>query len=502
MPNTNLLQEFHAYQRKIASKRYVNFLINWDAATEAPKKSMLYRAQMQGELAADQFAYQMDPKNLDLLENVSNRSDIDELDRLSAKKYLKEINKIRNIPQKEYVQSVQNRSIISRVWEEAKQTNDYPLFAPYLDKFLNDVKMALYYRDVKQQDYFDVLLDDNEEGMDSKKYDLFFDTIKAELVPLMKKCLLQGREIDDSLLYAYGSKAKQEEMVRYLADVCYYDLKAGVIKTSVHPFTSSAGTPDDVRFTVRYHENYFTGSLMAAMHEMGHAIHAQQCDPASAGTNLFGGPSAGIAESQSRFNENYIGRSLAFWQTHYSKLQQVYPELLNNVGVTDFWRVLNRIKPTANRLEADELSYPFHIILRYELERGIFSNQISVKELPELWRQKSLEYLGVMPNNDSEGVLQDVHWGGTVGFGYFPTYALGTAYGAQFRAAMLRELEIDQAIRDNRLDRINSWLKEKIHFHCGSKTPEQILLDATGEAFNVRYYIDYLKEKYDMIYFH
>ena len=499
MNQQDTLQRFRTYQRKIATQRYIGFLIGWDAATEAPRKSVQYRAQIQGELAAEQFAYQMDPANIALLEEIS-QGEFEEVEKISAKKYLKNINKIRYIPAEEFVQAAKNRSIIARVWEEAKRTNDYGSFAPHLERFLHDVKSALAYRDIKEEDYFATLLDDNEEGMTLEKYDHFFGSLKDELVPFTKHCLTEGRKIDDQPLYLSVPRSTQEAIVRYMVDTLHFDLQAGVVKTSAHPFTTGSGSPTDVRFTVRYIDNYFPGAMMAALHEMGHALHSQQGNPSFAGTNLNGGPSAGIGESQSRFYENYIGRSLAFWETHFSSLQKLIPDL-SQLSAVDFWRMLNRSKAIVTRIEADELTYPLHIILRYEIERAIFAGEASVKDLPEIWNTKSAEYLGIRPQTDTEGVLQDVHWGGNVGFGYFPTYALGTAYAAQFDFAMRKELDVDHLIRENQINSINAWLKDKIHFNCGLKTPEQILKEVTGEPFDVRYYLDFLKNKYTQIYF-
>lgn len=499
MNKETTLQRFRMYQRKIATQRYIGFLIGWDAATEAPRKSVQYRAQIQGDLAGEHFAYQMDPANIALLEEIAE-GEFDAADQLSAKKYLKNINKIRYIPAEEYVQAARNRSIIARVWEEAKRCNDYASFAPHLERFLHDVKSSLSYRGVKDTEYFATLLDDNEEGMTIEKYNHFFTALKEELVPFTQDCLNNGRQIDDKALYLHVPRATQEAIVHYMVETLRFDLLSGVVKTSAHPFTTGSGSPTDVRFTVKYQDEYFPGAMMASLHEMGHALHSQQGNPAYAGTNLNGGPSAGIGESQSRFYENYIGRSQAFWQTHFPALQKFIPELYD-LSPNDFWRMLNRSKAVLTRIEADELTYPLHIILRYEIERAIFAGEVKVKDLPELWNAKCADYLGIVPKTDTEGVLQDVHWGGNVGFGYFPTYALGTAYAAQFDRTLRQELDVDTLIRENKMEVVNSWLKDKIHFSCGLKTPEQILLEVTGEPFNVQYYLDYLKSKYRQIYF-
>mgnify|MGYP003891059307 FL=1 len=284
----------------------------------------------------------------------------------------------------------------------------------------------------------------------------------------------------------------------YLLDVFNFDRKKGLLKESVHPFTWNTH-PSDVRLTTRYLEDMVFSSIFASIHELGHATYEQQIDDKWDDTTLNGGASMGIHESQSRFYENIIGRSREFWDVHYPKFKETFPEQLKNVELDEFLLSVNNVEASLIRVEADELTYSLHIMIRYEIERMLFSNEISVDDLPKVWNQKMEEYLGITPETDADGVLQDVHWSAGL-IGYFPTYALGTAYSAQFYYSMIKEIDVTKCIQDNNIKAINEWLKEKIHQFGGSKNPKELLLEVTNEEFNPKYYIRYLKEKYTKLY--
>jgi carboxypeptidase Taq len=228
---------------------------------------------------------------------------------------------------------------------------------------------------------------------------------------------------------------------------------------------------------------------------MGHAIYEMQNDSKYDDTFLHGGTSMGIHESQSRMYENMIGRAKEFWDLHYPKLVEIFPKELKNVSVDEFVRYVNTAKRSLIRIEADELTYALHIMVRYELEKMLISGKLKVKDLPKKWKQLMGQYVGVRPKTDIEGVLQDIHWSGG-SLGYFPTYALGSAYAAQIYEAMNRDIDVKKAIQENRIDEINQWTKEHIHQYAKTKTPKELMLIATHEPFNPMYYVNYLKEKF------
>lgn len=497
MSYETLTKKFEAFQLKMSAFRFAMFHISWDASTEAPKKSAPYRAKMIGQLSSEMFAYQMQPQNIALLEEIVALNDIDPLVHRSAEKYLQEINKIRNVPQAEYVEARQTQAMATRVWEEARKANDFAMVAPYLEKNIEINRRLIEYRGFEGHPY-NTLLDDYEEGMTVDAYDAFFGALKKDLIPFVREVHAAPQQIDDSLLYAFYDKEGQKKFVEYLMQVLRFDLERGVLKVSAHPFTSGASC-NDVRFTVRYLENYLPASVFAGMHELGHAMHSQQGDPRFEGTNLQR-CSSGIGESQSRFYENYVGRSLAFWQTHFGKLAEIFPEQMAGQTPESFWKIINRSKPTLIRIEADELTYAMHIMLRYEIERMLFTdNSVKIMDLPKIWDDKIEEYLGIRPESDANGIMQDIHWY-QGSFGYFPTYALGTAYGAQFYYTMKQTVDLEKAVREDKMEIVNTWLRENIHSLGGLYSPSELFRRVTGEEFNPQHFIRFLKEKYTQVY--
>ena len=283
-----------------------------------------------------------------------------------------------------------------------------------------------------------------------------------------------------------------------MQDVLGFDKRRGLTKESAHPFTTNSGSVD-VRFTNHYYENNFTSAIFSAIHEMGHAIYEQQCDPKYDGTFISGGASLGLHESQSRFYENIVGRHELFWQKHYPVLQKHFPRQLKEVPLSTFHRYINKVEASFIRTEADELTYPLHIMVRYEIEKAIFEDNLSLDELENKWNELFYAYFGLQVSEAKLGLLQDIHWSGGA-FGYFPTYALGSALSSQILAYLKKDLDFEKIISSSSLNEINLWLKEKIHHHASSKYANEIIYSAFKENFNVNYYIDYLISKYSKIY--
>lgn len=277
-----------------------------------------------------------------------------------------------------------------------------------------------------------------------------------------------------------------------------FDRTRGLMKESEHPYTSGM-TSQDVRWTNHFHEKLITSSIFSAIHELGHATYEQQCNPDLDKTNLGGGTSMAMHESQSRFYENIVGLSFAFWNVHFPKVQALFPSQLKDVTVEEWVKAVNQVENSLIRTEADELTYPLHIMVRYDIERAIMKQELTVEELPQEWNRLMKAYLDIDVPSDREGILQDVHWSSGM-FGYFPTYALGSAYAAQIYYAMKRDFDVEDSLASGNTQAINEWLKQKIHWHGSTKTAKQLLLEATNEPFNPQYYIEYLKTKYQSIY--
>jgi carboxypeptidase Taq len=315
------------------------------------------------------------------------------------------------------------------------------------------------------------------------------------LVPLVKEVTSAPKaKYSRKLKSATFDKAGQQAFSEYLLGVFGYDLDHGVLKTSAHPFTSGVASVD-TRITTHYDEKNVASAIFSTIHEMGHAIYEMQNDPKYDETLLHGGTSLGIHESQSRLYENMLGRSKAFWETHYDALVNVFPKQLKNVSLDDFFTYINEAKRSLIRIEADELTYALHVMVRYELEKQMINGRLKVSDLPKKWNQLMGRYVGKRPKTDKEGVLQDIHWSfGSIG--YFPTYALGSAYAAQIYDAMSKDIDIDEAIRSGNIKAINLWLKDKVHRFGASKSPKEIMMHATGKPFDPSYYVNYLKDKF------
>jgi len=490
-------ETFKSLQKKQKAYQLALGIASWDSNTEAPRACFPYRSDMLSVLSGELFSLQVSDEYRHVVNSLYEApQELNELQWKEVEKAKKDLDKIANIPKEDYIEYAKLTNMAQKEWEKAKEDDDFERFKPYLEKIIAYKKKMLSYRAPEMHPY-DVLLDDFEEGMDRETYDEFFDTVREEIVPFAKK-ILQKTSDSPGFLRNKFPKEAQREFVEYLMDVFAFDRNKGHLKESVHPFTWNTHSKD-VRFTVRYLEDYVFSSVFAAIHELGHALYEQQVDEAFDMTNLKSGASMGIHESQSRFYENIIGRSLAFWETHLDAFKKRFPTQMKGVEVDDFYAAANRVEETFIRVEADELTYPLHILLRYEIERMIFDDEVTVEELPDVWNRKVKQYLNLDVEKDSDGILQDVHWSGGM-MGYFPTYALGSAYAAQIYYAMKKSLDIEDAIRNDDIKAINEWLRDNIHCYGKSLKPYEILERVTQERFNPEYYVRYLKEKYTALY--
>lgn len=384
------------------------------------------------------------------------------------------------------------------VWVRAREADDFSSFAPYLEQIveLGREMAELYGYD---EFLYDALLDKYEKGVTTAQVRELFDATKAATVPLLEAIQSSGADVSDDILKQPYDIEGQKAFANYIADAVGYDFERGYLGTAVHPFASSFSR-DDARITTRWYPDYLNPSLFGTLHESGHAIYEQGTHADLARTPLARGTSMGLHESQSRMFENYIGRSLPFWQAHYGKLQETFPQQLGDVPVEQFYRAINKVQPSFIRVEADELTYNLHIILRFELEQALLSGDLAVNDLPDAWRDKMKSLLGVVPPTDREGVLQDIHWA-RPSFGYFPTYAMGNLYGAQlFAAAKAQDPAVETDLNEGKVDALMAWLRENIHQHGKKFHASEIIERATGNALSPQPFIEYATAKFSDIY--
>ncbi len=493
-----LTKKYEGLRAKIKSFNYADFLISWDLETTAPISSMETSSKWVGNLVEMRLQIERSPEYIDTVNELYKNIDkLPALLQIEIKKVYKEINKNLKIPSDEIIKY---RSLLAKspsIWAKAKSENDFNIFADTLKEIIAFNKRYTKYLETPTKKGYDVLLDDYEEGMNKTKYDEFFNLLRKEIVPLVKK-INDKHIVLPNWCHQQFDIEKQKKFSEYIMKVMDFDRNRGFMAESEHPFTSAFGT-NDVRVTNHYYSNLLLSSIFSAIHELGHATYEQQCNPILDDTFLGSAPSMAMHESQSRFYENIIGRDYHFWGKHYGKLQEIFSDELKNVSLDDFYKYVNYVECSLIRTEADELTYPLHIMVRYEIEKAIIESDVSVNDLPTMWNKLYHDYLGIDVPSFSEGILQDVHWAGG-SFGYFPTYALGSAYASQLYHQMQKEINIKDAVTKDTLKDINLWLKEKVHFYGATKQPQELLKDATYEEFNPKYYVEYLKNKFTKIY--
>jgi carboxypeptidase Taq len=491
-------KQFHETLEKIKAYNHSMSLIYWDGATGAPKKGVDNRSKILGILAGEVFKLTTShDTNECLIVLEKHAHELDDVTNAIVKEVRKDYDKLTKIPAEEYRAYAELKGKANVVWEEAKNKSDFSIFEPYLEKLIGYLRKFVEYRGYKDHPY-NTLLDDYEPGMTTEKLDKFFGELKENIVPLVKKIQNSDKKIKADFLTNSYSPKKQEEFSQYLLSKINFDKDAGIMKESEHPFTINF-TKNDVRITTHYFEDNFTSAIFSTVHEGGHALYEQNIGENIAETILGTGTSMGIHESQSRMYENVFGRNINFWKYFYPKLVEIFPNQLSNVSLNEFYEAINKIENSLIRIEADELTYSLHIMVRYEIEKMLIEGNIEVKDLPKIWNEKMEEYLGITPPNDEMGVLQDVHWSDGL-FGYFPSYALGNAYASQFEYTMRKTLDIDRLLVNGEFNKIQEWLRENIHKYGCLKKPNEIVKDVTGEELNPKYFIQYLEDKYNRLY--
>jgi len=384
------------------------------------------------------------------------------------------------------------------VWAQARQDNQYSDFAPILDRLIDLKKQWANHIDPNKSPY-DVLMDIYERDLTMAQVDPIFGRLKAELVPLIKAIQESSYQPDVSFLQGEFPIAKQEALGRTISEELGFDFNKGRMDVSVHPFCGG-GDATDVRITTRYGRDNFMESLFAVIHETGHAMYEQGRMERDRALPVSEALTTGIHESQSLFWERMISKQKAFCEHYMELFRQTFPDNLKGVGTEAFYEAINVSQPSFIRVEADEVTYPMHIILRYEIERGIFDGSYMVSDLPEVWNNKMQEYLGIRPATDAEGVLQDVHWSDG-SFGYFPSYTFGAMYACQFYNAFKQEVPaLEGMIGEGQFKNIKEWLNRNIHVKGKLLSTEALLKEVTGQPLNPDLFITYLKSKYREIY--
>ncbi|MFD1639874.1 carboxypeptidase M32 [Evansella tamaricis] len=492
---------FREYLKKISNYQEAIGLMAWDLRTGAPKKGVEQRSEVLGTLSSEVFSMKTSEEMKGFLDELTEEKTFGQLDEVTKGCLLecqKEYKKLTKVPAEEYSKFVVLTAKAESAWAEAKEKNDFPSFQPYLEKIVDFNRKYVDWIGYEGNKY-NTLLDEYEPGLTVDILDGVFGQLREEIVPLVKEVTEASNQPATDFLFKHFPSKDQEALSKEILSSMQYDFDAGRLDTTVHPFAIGLN-PGDVRVTTKYDEKDFRTAVFGTIHEGGHALYEQNIDKKYIGTPLCTGTSMGIHESQSLFWENFVGRNKAFWEKNYSLLKRYSPGQFDDVDLETFFRGINVAGPSFIRIEADEMTYSLHIILRYELEKALINGELEVKDLPDAWNDKMEEFLGIRPATDAEGVLQDVHWSGG-SFGYFPSYALGYVYAAQLKKAMDKDIpNFDNLLQAGELAPIKEWLTANVHQYGKRKLPLDILKDVTGEGVNATYLIDYLKTKYRTVY--
>lgn len=496
MELTEALQQLDLLQKKLYAFQCADSSLYLDSVTVAPRDTAQGRGVAMSILAGERQKLMTDPKTAELLQYLAaHTEELDALQKRQVKLLQRECARMERIPADEYMEYSRLTNEASDIWHRAKEANDFSLFAPVLEQLVAfNRRFAGYYDDSKQP--YDALLNEFERGTDMEYLDGFFASVKEALVPLIQT-IGEKEQIDNQFLYRYYPIEAQRAFSDYLMEVMELDRGHCTIGETEHPFTLEFNNKD-VRITTNYKEYDVSDSMFSVIHEGGHAKYELGIRDDLQYTVLAGGVSMGVHESQSRFYENIIGRSLPFIQAIFPKMQEFFPEQLQDVTAEQMYRAVNRVEPSLIRVAADELTYSLHVMVRYEIEKRLIDGSLSVQELPQEWNRLYKEYLGVEVPDDAHGCLQDSHWAGGA-FGYFPSYALGSAYGAQMLQQMEKEIDVWGPVAKGDLSQISNWLREKIHQYGCLMEPTEVVKQACG-TFDPTVYTEYLKKKYSALY--
>lgn len=483
-----IMQEIDYYTNTINS-------LSWDMRVCLPPDAAEYRGDTISFLSSKLYEIKTSKEMGDLVSELEKEKIDDFILSRMVKRASEEYHQLTNTPKEIYSEYMGHTIKTELVWQEARAKNDYAMVMPYMIKEFELKKQLVQAYGFK--DVVTGLMNEWQKGLTREQIDKLFEDLKKVIIPLVGEIKETGKIYTRENLKGFFPHDKQIEFCKEMAGTVGYNFNSGRLDESAHPYT----TPNyrkDIRLTTRVFENDFTNAAISTMHEGGHAIHWQNMSPKLDGTTLNVASSLPIDESQSRFNENILGRSLEFWEYFTPVAKKYFPDM--KWDPLYIYRNLNGISYNPRRLDSDELTYNLHVIIRYECEKLLFDGAIKYEDLPRVWNEKTKQYIGVTPKNDTEGLLQDMHWfSGYIC--YFQSYVLGNCYDGHWLYAMKKEIpDMFAQVKKGQFANIIGWLKNNVQQYAASLTPEEVLKQATGETLSAQHYIDYIVAKYRGIY--
>ncbi|HZO90322.1 MAG TPA: carboxypeptidase M32 [Chthonomonadaceae bacterium] len=486
---------------RISRLRQAAALLGWDQQTYMPPGAAAARAEQSATLSQlihEMFVGEETGRLLEKAVAETQGVDPDSDDARLLAVLRRDYDRATRLPTELVTEIARHTALAQEVWQRARANSDFAAFAPALEKMLNLIRQEAEYLGYEQHPY-NALLEGYEPGARQAEVAAMFAEMKPHLVALTQAIAASKNPIDDRLLYGHFPIERQRELTLHVVQSLGYDLQRGRQDEAAHPFCSDFSR-DDVRITTRFSPEYLAQALYASLHEAGHAMYEQGSPPEYEATPLAGAASLGVHESQSRLWENLVGRSRPFCAYLFPQLQQTFPDQFGKADVEAYYRAINKVEPSLIRVEADEVTYNLHILLRFELECDLLTGQLTVSDLPEAWNARMKAYLGVTPPDDAHGVLQDIHW--AIGLvGYFPTYTIGNLLSAQLWHAARQALpDLDAQIARGEFAPLLGWLRQNVHRYGRKYLPGELAVKATGEPLTSRYYVDYLTAKFRDLY--
>ena len=472
-------------------------LLQWDAEICMPRGGVKHRGEQMALLAGLVHDRSTDPRIGELLANVEGTSlvsDVESVEAVNVRELRRDFDRETRLPRRLVEEMARVSALSSQAWSEARDRDDFKSFAPFLDQtfaLAREKADAVGYKGVR----YDALLDDYEPEMTTTHLSQLFAHLRTELVPLVESLRNQPQSDPAQTIEREFPVDRQRAFSEEVAAKLGFDIECGRFDPGPHPFCSMIGT-GDVRIASRYHPSSFTNGFLGVLHETGHALYEQGLDPAHYGTPMGDAVSLGIHESQSRMWENFVGRSRGFWMHFYPQLQNVFDEQLQGVSLDAFRATMNVVTPGLIRVEADEVTYNLHVVIRFELERALLDGDLIAADLPAAWAERYRNYLGIEPENDRLGCLQDIHWSEGL-IGYFPTYTLGNVYSAQLFEAAERAIgPLEDSFATGEFRPLREWLGENIHRHGKRYVAAELVKKVTGMAPDPSALVASLSQRY------
>lgn len=498
--NRSPLSDLRAHLAPIEDLKAAAEVLAWDQETFMPDEGTEARARQLSTLrsiAHERFASDETGRLLGHAAETLDASDPFDDDASLVRVTRRDYERARRVPSSLVAELSEATARAKQAWKRARSEDDFTIFAPHLETLVDlsvEKADALGYDD----EPYDALLEEYEPGLTTAEVASTFESLREELVPLVD-AIAEVPPLDDDLLHRTYPTAKQREFGEQVLEDIGYDFTRGRQDVSTHPFTTSFSI-NDVRITTRYDESFFPSAFFSMIHEGGHALYEQGIDPALERTPLADGASLGVHESQARLWENHVARSRPFWTHYFPRLRNTFPDALGSANLDAFYRAVNRVEPSLIRVEADEVTYNLHVMLRFELERDLIAGRIAVNDLPTLWNERMDDFLGVVPDTDANGVLQDVHWS-MAAFGYFPTYTLGSLMAAQLMNAVREACpDLDTQGANGDFGGLLNWLRTHVHQHGRKGTAPELLTRVTGQELSAEAWLAYAKSKFGLLY--